>query len=86
MSTVTLDPRASSVALPRLPAALPARPPINLRQIGKWWVHVTYWPAELVRLVALIYMLPIVIYAIGIPIAAAIKTVLFLASWSWKAL
>jgi hypothetical protein len=80
MSTIAIAPPAP-VALPRLPAASPARSPI-----GHWWVHLTYWPAELLRLVALIYMLPIVIYAVCLPIAAVIKTVLVLASWSSKLL
>lgn len=78
MSTVAIASPAS-VALPGLPAASPARSPI-----GHWWVHVTYWPAELLRLVALIYMLPVVIYAVCLPIAAVIKTILVLASWAWK--
>jgi hypothetical protein len=85
MSTIALAPRAS-VALPGLPAASPARSPLGPGPMGQWWVHVTYWPAELLRLVALIYMLPIAIYAICIPIAVAVKTLLFLASWSWKTL
>ena len=80
MSTIALAPRAS-VVLPGLPAASPAR-----SAIGQWWVQITYWPAELLRLVALIYMLPIVIYAVCLPIAAVIKTILVLASWSWNAL
>jgi len=80
MPTIAITPRAS-VVLPGLPAASPARSPI-----GYSWADVTYWPAELLRLVALIYMLPIVIYAVCLPIAAVIKTVLVLASWSWKAL
>jgi hypothetical protein len=80
MSTIAIAPRAS-VALPSLPAASPARP-----QIGHGWSHVTSWPAELLRLVALVYMLPIVIYAVCLPIAAVIKTLLLLASWSWNAL
>ena len=80
MSTIAITPRAS-IALPSLPAASPAR-----SQIGPWWVHATYWPAELLRLVALIYMLPIVIYAVCLPIAAVIKTLLFLAGWASKAL
>ena len=80
MSTIAIAPRAS-VALPRLPAASPLRSPI-----GHSWVHFTYWPAELLRLVALIYMLPIVIYAVCLPIAGVIKTLLFLAGWASKAL
>ena len=78
MSTVAIASPAS-VALPGLPAASPARSPI-----GHWWVHVTYWPAELLRLVALIYMLPIVIYAIGIPIGLAFYALFVVLEGSWK--
>jgi hypothetical protein len=85
MSTTAIAARAPSVAFPILPAALPVRPRLGPVQLGLWR-RITFWPAEFVRLVALIYMLPVVIYAIGIPVAAAISAVLFCGGWLVKVL
>jgi hypothetical protein len=84
MST-TATARASSVVFPIEPADLSVRPRLGAGQLHLWR-RITFWPAELVRLVALIYMLPVVIYAIGIPVAAAISAVLFCAGWVVRAL
>ena len=85
MSTTATAARASSVVFPIEPADLPVRPRLGPGQLHLWR-RITFWPAEFVRLVALIYMLPVVIYAIGIPVAAAISAVLFCAGWVGKAL
>jgi len=85
MSTTAIAARAPSVVFPIEPAVLPVRPRLGPAQLGLWH-RLTFWPAEFVRLVALIYMLPVVIYAIGIPVAAAINAVLFCAGWVGKAL
>jgi hypothetical protein len=84
MSTTATAARASSVVFPIEPADLSVRP----RLAGQLhlWRRLTFWPAEFLRLVALIYMLPVVIYAIGIPVGAAISAVLFCAGWVGKAL
>jgi len=83
MPAIALASRASSIALPVVPAELPARPPIDLDFRG-WWTRVTYWPLELVRLVALIYLLPLVIYVVVSPIALVIAAAYFLLGGSSK--
>ena len=83
MSSIALAPRASSIALPVVPAELPARPPIGL-SFRDWWVRVTYWPLEFALLVALIYLLPIVIYVVVSPIALVIAAAYFLLGGSSK--
>jgi len=85
MSTTAIAARAPSVVFPIEPAVLPVQPRLGPAQLGLWR-RITFWPAEFVRLVALIYMLPVVIYAIGIPVAAAINVVLFCAGWVGKTL
>jgi hypothetical protein len=85
MSTIAAVTHAPAVALARVPGELPVRPGVGLgkRQL---WRRMSFWPAELMRVVALVYMLPIVIYAIGVPIALAVNAVLFCVGWSWKIL
>lgn len=85
MSTIAVAPRAPTAARARLPAELPARRGVGL-STRRLWDRMSFWPAELTRLVALVYMVPIVIYAIGIPIALAVNALLFCAGWPWKAL
>ena len=85
MTAMATAARASSVVFPIEKADLPVRPGVGHGQLHLWR-RISFWPAELVRLVALIYMLPVVIYAIGIPVAAAISAVLFCAGWVGKAL
>ena len=85
MSTTAAAARAPSVVFPIEPADLPLRPGLDPGQLGIW-PGIAFWPSEFLRLVALVYMLPVVIYAIGIPVAAAINAVLFCAGWLGKAL
>ena len=85
MTAMATAARASSVVFPIEPADLSVRPRLGAGQLHLWR-RITFWPAEFLRLVALIYMLPVVIYAIGIPVAAAINVVLFCAGWVGKAL
>ena len=42
--------------------------------------------ADLVGLIGVIYLFPITILAIGIPIALAINGLLLAAGWAWRAL
>jgi hypothetical protein len=53
-------------------------PPLSGRVLG--------WVAEFLRLVAVVYMLPIAILAIGIPIALATNALILAAGWAWRAL
>lgn len=82
MPTIAVAARPPSLVLPRVPAELPA-PPI-LGQAALWWGRVTYWPAEILQATALVYLLPVVIYALCLPIALVISAVFFLATGSWK--
>jgi len=88
--TIAVAARSSSITLPGLPADASARPRASLSGLRTWWARISFWPAELLRLIAVVYMLPIAIYAIGIvigiPIAVAANLVLFFFGWSWKAL
>ena len=86
MSMTTVAARVPAVVLARVPADLRARPRISRSQLRLLWRRISFWPAEFVRLVALVYMLPIAIYALGTPIAVAVNAVLFCTGWSWKAL
>jgi hypothetical protein len=83
MPATALAPRASSIALPVLPAELPLGPPVGLH-FRDWWVRAMYWPLELVRLLALIYLLPVVIYVVVSPIALVIAAAYFLLGGSTK--
>ena len=85
MTATATAAHASSVVFPIEQTDLPVRPRLGAGQLQRWR-RITFWPAEFLRLVALIYMLPVVIYAIGIPVAAAISAVLFCAGWVGKAL
>lgn len=85
MSTTAIAARTPSTLFPLAPD-LSVRPRVGPGQLRVWWDLISYWPAELLRLVALIYMLPIVIYVIGGPIAVVVNAVLFCAGWSWTSL
>ena len=86
MSTLAVAARPPSVALVRMPADLPAAPPTSLTQGRLWRDRLVFWPAECVSLLALIYMLPVVIYVVCLPIALAVNAVLFCAGRSWTSL
>jgi hypothetical protein len=74
-----------SLILPSAYADSPARERISPGQPGLW-SRLAFWLAELVRLVAVVYLFAIAILAVGIPIALAINALLFAAGWVWKAL
>ncbi len=86
MSTIAVAARPPSVAILGMPAERQALPPIGLSQGRLWWTRLTYWPAELVRLVALIYLLPVAIYAVCTPIALLVNAVRLLTGSPWKSL
>jgi hypothetical protein len=50
------------------------------------WKRLLFWPAEFLRLVGLVYLFPIVILAIGIPLALALNGLLRAGSWLWQLL
>ena len=50
------------------------------------WRALSRGLADLVGVMAVVYLFPITILAIGIPIALAINGLLLAASWAWRAL
>ena len=74
----------ASVILPRAYVEAPPRVRIAPTPPGVW-KRLSFWVAEFLRLVAVVYLLPIVILAIGIPIALAVNGLIFAAGWVWTA-
>ena len=76
---------AHSLVLPRLPVELPTRLQAESSQPSVWR-RISFWPLEFLWLVAAVYMLPLAILAIGIPVALALTGVLLGAAWVWRTL
>jgi hypothetical protein len=76
---------ARSLVLPQLPLELPARPRAKCRQPNARHPS-SFWPLEFLRLVAVVYMLPLAILAIGIPVGLALVGVLRGTAWVWRTL
>jgi hypothetical protein len=71
------------VVVPRVSAAVPLR--LRSGPIGPGvWSRLSFWPLEFLRLVAVVYLLPIAILAIGIPIGLVLTGVLLGAGWAWR--
>ena len=83
--TATAPADARSLVLPRRPVDLPADPRAESSQPSAWR-RVSFWPLEFVRLVAVVYMFPLAILAIGIPVGLALTGLLLGATWVWRAL
>jgi len=83
--TATAPADARSLVLPRRPVDLPAHPRAESSQPSAWR-RVSFWPLEFLRLVAVVYMFPLAILAIGIPVGLALTGVLLGATWVWRAL
>ena len=83
--TATAPGDARALVLPRRPVELPAYPRAESSQPSVWR-RVSFWPLEFLRLVAAVYMLPLAILAIGIPVGLALTGVLLGAAWVWRTL
>jgi hypothetical protein len=83
--TATAPADVRSLVLPRRPVDLPADPRVESSQPSAWR-RVSFWPLEFLRLVAVVYMFPLAILAIGIPVGLALTGVLLGAAWVWRAL
>jgi hypothetical protein len=83
--TATVAGDARALVLPRRPVELPADPRAESSQPSVWR-RVSFWPLEFLRLVAAVYLLPLAILAIGIPVGLALTGVLLGAAWVWKTL
>jgi hypothetical protein len=74
---------ARALALPTLPVELPAGPRAESGEASVWH-RISFWPLEALRLVAVIYLLPLAILAVGIPLGLALTGVLLGAGWVWR--
>jgi hypothetical protein len=45
-----------------------------------------FWPAEFLRLIAVAYLFPLVVLAIGLPVALAVTGLLMAGQWLWQSL
>jgi len=77
------DPR--SLVLTTLPVELPAgwRADSGTASV---WHRISFWPLEGLRLVAVIYLLPLTILAVGIPLGLALTGMLLGATWVWRSI
>jgi hypothetical protein len=83
--TATAPGDARALVLPRRPVDLPA----DLRAESSQpsiWRRVSFWPLEFLRLVAVVYALPLAILAIGIPVGLALTGLFLGATWVWRML
>jgi hypothetical protein len=71
-----------SQILPKLPVELPAQPRDEFGQ----WRRISFWPLEFLRLVAAVYMLPLAILAVGIPVGLVLTGVFLGTAWVWRTL
>lgn len=71
--------------LPRPPVDVPARP---RAEFGRPKVRrpISFWPLEFMRLVAVVYLLPLVILAIGLPLGLVLTGVIAGAARAWSSL
>lgn len=76
---------ARSLVLPRPPVDVPAHPRAESGQPGVWR-RLSFWPLEFLRLVGVVYLLPLAILAIGLPLGLALTGALLGAGWAWRAL
>ena len=48
------------------------------------WQRISFWPLEGLRLVGVIYLLPLTILAVGIPLGLALTGMLRGVAWVWR--
>jgi hypothetical protein len=83
--TATAPGDARALVLPRRPVELPADLRAESSQPSVWR-RVSFWPLEFLRLVAVVYALPLAILAIGIPVGLALTGLFLGATWVWRML
>ena len=83
--TAIAVPDVPPFVLPRAHAGTPPREAISPRHPGSVR-RLSGWAKEALLLLGAVYMFPIAILAIGIPLAFAVNGLLLLAGWTWKAL
>ena len=74
-----------TLILPTLPVALPAgwRAEAGPASV---WQRISFWPLEGLRLVAVVYLLPVTILAVGIPVGLALTGMLLGVAWVWRSI
>ena len=82
---MTIAAPAHSPVLPSVSVELSTRRRVESAQPGAWR-RLSYWPLEFVRLLAAIYMLPVALLVIGVPIGLALTGLFLGAAWLWRAL
>jgi len=83
----------TAIAVPDVPpfvlskahVGTPLREAIGPSHSGSWR-RLSGWAKEALLLVGVVYMLPVAILVIGIPLAFAVNGLLLLAGWAWNAL
>ena len=68
-----------------LPGAFRATGPIAAPRAAVW-SRTMFWPAEFLRLIGVAFLFPIVILAMGLPVAFAVTGLLLAAQWLWQLL
>ena len=48
------------------------------------WSRAMFWPAEFLRLIGVAFLFPVVILAMGLPLALALTGLLLAAQWLWQ--
>lgn len=74
--TISLS-EAGAFALPGGSVAIGRIAP-RRRRAGR---RLLFWPAECLRLIGVVYLFPVVILAIGVPLALALNGLLMAAQW-----
>jgi len=74
-----------SLVLSTLPVALPAgwRAAAGPASV---WQRISFWPLEALRLVAVVYLLPVAILAVGIPLGLALTGLFLGTAWVWRSI
>ena len=68
-----------------LPGAFRATGPIGAPRAAAW-SGAMFWPAEFLRLIGVAFLFPVVILAMGLPLALAVTGLLLAAQWLWQSL
>jgi hypothetical protein len=75
--------------LPLVHTTLPVELPAGWRAepgTDSVWHRITFWPLEALRLVAVIYLLPLTILAVGIPVGLVLTGMILGAAWVWRSI
>ena len=84
LHTAVALPDVPAFVLPRAHAGTPPREAISPSHLGSRR-RLSGWAKEALLLVGAVYMFPLAILAVGIPLALAVNGLLLLAGWAWNA-